>query len=529
LEIAMNETRVVTEEQLRRLIGPDPEPEVRARSNGARFHRSDFDLGAWIEAHLPGARGPKGWSSGPRLWTLPECPFNPEHSRGEVFVGERSEGPIVAGCRHESCTWSWRELRERYEPGAYDREPRQANGAAAPHPNAPGSAEEPPPQGAAAAVTDPWLDGRAMVEEILARAGEPFVPLCLGQAEIARVRRGEVVTISAPTGAGKSSFTAEVARSHTHHREGWAFIVSPELGGDVFGARWIGQVVGASWADVLTGLVPREAMLEALPDRLQVIAHDGASFGALERKLEELRREDPGAEVLVVSDYGQIMPSETEDQRVRVSEIWARAADIARRYRVVVLMVSQMSRATSRGARAGERLGAQAIDGGAESAAIERWSSLVLEIGAASPPDEHGGSEVQLSIAKSRMGGGDMVIPLRYTGRTGQWTVTGEARPAAEVRAEVETERNGAKVNAAGLAMVAAAEKAEAPVTREALRAAAAVGRTVAKAAIDNLVSDGALVEVRQKKPHAKAWELWTREKAEAAGVPIVEDGGRND
>jgi len=55
-------------------------------------------------------------TAGEDLWELKVCPFNPEHDRGEAFVTRDAAGRLLAGCHHNSCTWRWGELREKYEP-----------------------------------------------------------------------------------------------------------------------------------------------------------------------------------------------------------------------------------------------------------------------------------------------------------------------------------------------------------------------------------------------------------------------------
>ncbi|MCE5200742.1 MAG: phage/plasmid primase, P4 family [Armatimonadota bacterium] len=80
-----------------------------------------FDLVSWISSHL-GAASHKRTAEG-EVWTIEVCPFNPEHRRGEAFIIRRVDGTIGAGCKHNSCEWGWRELRERFEPGCYDRAP----------------------------------------------------------------------------------------------------------------------------------------------------------------------------------------------------------------------------------------------------------------------------------------------------------------------------------------------------------------------------------------------------------------------
>src|SRR5678815_3494175 len=49
------------------------------------------------------------------------CTFNNTHDRKEAFIVEMNSGAISAGCKHDSCTWGWRELRAQFEPNAYDR------------------------------------------------------------------------------------------------------------------------------------------------------------------------------------------------------------------------------------------------------------------------------------------------------------------------------------------------------------------------------------------------------------------------
>lgn len=96
--------------------------------NRARAATTDtFDVGDWMLRNIPDARGPDAWSDGPRKWVLPSCIGNPEHTSGEAFVIERSDGQIGAGCKHESCKWTWRELREHYEPGCYDKDRGEAS------------------------------------------------------------------------------------------------------------------------------------------------------------------------------------------------------------------------------------------------------------------------------------------------------------------------------------------------------------------------------------------------------------------
>jgi hypothetical protein len=148
---------------------------------------------------------------------------------------------------------------------------------------------------------------------------------------------------------------------------------------------------------------------------------------------------------------------------------------------------------------------------------------MTLSIGKADPEREDGTQEVDLSIGKGRMGGGDRVLPMSYCGRSGRWRGAGAARPAAEVKAEREGKQASAKQHSAERALATAGSKATEPKTRAELGTLAGVGNAgLRTAAILALLTRGELVEVSQKTPRSSAWKLWTKERADAAGVAIV-------
>ncbi len=85
----------------------------QARVNG---HGRGVDVDAFLALHgIPVDRdGP--WSGG-RRWVLEACPFVPDHSDRSAYVVQFGNGAVAAGCHHESCSWRWADLRERFEPG----------------------------------------------------------------------------------------------------------------------------------------------------------------------------------------------------------------------------------------------------------------------------------------------------------------------------------------------------------------------------------------------------------------------------
>jgi hypothetical protein len=371
-----------------------------------------------------------------------------------------------------------------------------------------------------------WRRCRDLVDLILERAKEPIVELALGGEVIAPVVMGGIVLAIGGTGRGKTSLTATCLLEHAQGT-GPAISMSLELTADEWTARAIGTRCDASWFDVLRGEVPRDRMIQVLPERLVIIEREAASLDALGHAIDDLRAEYPGEPILVAIDYAQLVGADSdEDIRPRIGKVMRDIDRLVRARRVVAIVLSQGSRASSRALSSGEAIGAGTTDAGAESADLERWATLTLAIGQHGEPAEDGSCAADLSIGKSRMGGGDRVLPARYNGRSGLWRITGDSKPASQVRAEREQQRNSAKQATAEVLMVAAAMKASEPMSVRELYAAAHVRRPVAALAIDALRARGELVEVHLRKRGMRKkdpWPLWTPEKA-AGLVPQSED-----
>ncbi|MCX5747912.1 MAG: AAA family ATPase [Proteobacteria bacterium] len=370
-----------------------------------------------------------------------------------------------------------------------------------------------------------WHRAPSLVAVILDRAREPWVPLTLGGDEIAKVRAGGIAVVMGPTGAGKTSLVAGLLVHHAREL-GPVVVLSRELPADELAARAIGMQCDASWIDVLIGNVSRFDMDRVLNlPRMVVLERRDATLAQLNVAIVAMKAEHPTEPVLVAVDYVQILESDECETRAKVADVIAQIDDIAREHRVVVLAISQMSRASSRAARNGESVGADSTDGGAESAAIERVASITLAIGSSSEEREDGTRAVDLSIGKGRMTGGDRVIPMSYLGRSGLWRVAGDARPAGDVRAERQGARDVAKQTAAELAIMGAAAKATEPKTREDMTAVAACTKSVRRLAMAALLGRGELVEVQKKKPRSRAWMVCTPALADSLNIPIATGG----
>ena len=358
-----------------------------------------------------------------------------------------------------------------------------------------------------------------LARRLFERSKDPWIELTIGGESIGRLRSGSFATVTGAPGAGKTTLVAAMATEHV----GPVIFVSLELDGDELVGRIVGMRCDASWEDVLRGKVATVDVDRVLDiPGLIVLEGEDATISQLETEVDATRVEFPGELILVVVDYLQIIPSEEREVRARVAAVVQQLRRIAKKLGVVIIGISQPSRAAGKALSSGELVGADTMTTGAESAEIERAAYLTFAIGTHGPERDDGTRAVDLNVGKGRFGGGDRVIPMSYNGRSGKWRIAGEARSSAEVKAERQSGRDHAKTSAAMLSMVQFADRSKAPVTSGELRAAAAVNRAVAKAAIAQLLADRELVEVMKKAYRSKAWQFWTVSKAEKAGIAIV-------
>ncbi len=98
-----------------------PEEEQPRQAPRQRFNRSGpgIDLEEWLSEHgasLPAyhAKSTPGMRS---FYIFEVCPWDPSHRDKSAFVGQRTDGPLVAGCHHNGCSGrTWQDLRDLVEP-----------------------------------------------------------------------------------------------------------------------------------------------------------------------------------------------------------------------------------------------------------------------------------------------------------------------------------------------------------------------------------------------------------------------------
>jgi hypothetical protein len=504
---------------------------LKRKVDGYVAERSAFSIDDWLTQHVSSAQE-RTWSEG-RRWILAVCPFNESHDRGEAYVCQLHSGAIAAGCQHESCRWGWRDLRERFEPDAYRKR------------------SSPPPESIAPevlyqderyiaeleafaardrepAVSEvpqiPWRRLPEIAGEIWARKDEPWIGLNLGSDEIGHVRAGGIIVVMGGSGSGKSSLVSNFLLQHAKN-VGPAIALSIELPADELAARIAGIRCDASWEEALTGGVRLEHLEDALAlPRMYVLDRDHATLQNLERCVDAARVAFPNEPILIAIDYAQLMESHEREIRLRVADAFKQIDRLARSKRVAAIAVSQMGRAGAQSAVSGEKIGVETASLGAESAAIERFATMTIAIGQRGEARDDGSEPVDVSIGKGRMSGGDRVIPMAYWGRTGLWRVTGEARKASAVRAERDVEKESKALRALEHQLIGAAQKAQAPLSREQLMELVSGRKEKKRNAIAALIASGDLVEVARRAPRSRAWTIWTPDRAVDAGIQLVRD-----
>jgi hypothetical protein len=83
-----------------------------------RGHGERFDVARFIARHGLEIDGPHDWNGtgGAGLkWTFRHSPLCEHHGDGP-FILQHASGAVSAGCHHDSCKWTWQNLRNRFEP-----------------------------------------------------------------------------------------------------------------------------------------------------------------------------------------------------------------------------------------------------------------------------------------------------------------------------------------------------------------------------------------------------------------------------
>lgn len=111
---------IVTREQLVALA--DNDATLTAKHEGTQASTSSdakgskaFDIVSFIDRNKLKVDGPKLWGESGQRWTFNTSPLCEHHGDGPYLV-QFANGALAAGCHHDSCRWTWKDLRAKFEP-----------------------------------------------------------------------------------------------------------------------------------------------------------------------------------------------------------------------------------------------------------------------------------------------------------------------------------------------------------------------------------------------------------------------------
>lgn len=341
-----------------------------------------------------------------------------------------------------------------------------------------------------------------LVDRVVAYGALPRVQVLLptidrGARELVTVKPGAHLTIIGGTGAGKTSMALEIARCHERWT-GPALVFGLELSVEETAARLVGQGEMLRWMDASE--LPRERLAAALGmERLYLFGR--VNVAAMRARVRAVKARWPEQAVLIVVDYAQILVDDV-GERGALGRALEELRVMVKEELVVCVVTSQTSRANSDALRSGEKLGKETTETGAESSQIERGTYVTLALGEQGEDDGHGWRTMDLSVGKSRMGQGDLVLPLRHHGASGRFEVLGDAEKAAEVRARRVVEREARERKAiedkAEERVRMVLERMTEPVGRRLVEEEAGGRRDEVRAAVRRMLTSGEIVEVGQ-------------------------------
>lgn len=153
-----DELKVVDAKLLEALAGKPTNDTPVGRSD--RGNGSPFDLESFIARHNLEVEGPDDWNGKQGLgkrWEFSKSPMC-DHNEGAAHLEQHASGAISAGCQHNSCSWTWADLRNQLEPQTNGK-PTPNNGPAAKPFRSKAPIESMSPEtNVVSAQKDPWPD-----------------------------------------------------------------------------------------------------------------------------------------------------------------------------------------------------------------------------------------------------------------------------------------------------------------------------------------------------------------------------------
>jgi AAA domain len=469
-----------------------------------------FDLRAFVARHLTVL---KDWRTDGRGRELVEviCPFNDSHAGGETVIGVASGGGYFFKCWHNGCSdMKWQDVRAMFEP--------RSSSSAGPATKADAPKAEP------GTFERELEDALADVQNALgAKNHKERAPLFQDAAELflrdyppaqwlvtGLVTKGGIAMLGAEPKSGKTWMATEIAVAVTTgtpvcgeffaERGRVAYFFAEDLAVQVrnrIRALLAGRELGPIALGGRLHVCPRGKFLDITDDK------DLAWVIASCRRLGELD--------LLVLDPLRDLHSGEEDKSDAMRDVMRRLRLVGELLGCTVAVAHHSGKASVDNAkrRPGQRMrGSGAIHGSTDS-------GIYLGV-----KGGDGVARFELDVeseVKGARSAGHLNLALDV-----EDDEQGTATKATWTRYEPDEKSVGpGKALGAELAIAAFLGRSDAAMSRSAISTALNLRKRDALAAVETLIADGRVVEVRGRKVGG-CWPLWTIERASDAGVDVV-------
>ncbi len=171
----------------------------------------------------------------------------------------------------------------------------------------------------------------------------------------AGLQRGELITLAARTGVGKTSFVLNVARNAAVRRQHGVALFSLEMSRDTLVQRLLCSEAGVDSYRLRTGQLGNDAwprIAEAMDtlSRAPIFIDDSTGLSVMEMRAKARRLRASAPIDLFIVDYLQLMRSQrrSDSRAQEVSEISGGLKSLARELDVPVIAISQLNRESER-------------------------------------------------------------------------------------------------------------------------------------------------------------------------------------
>ncbi len=238
-------------------------------------------------------------------------------------------------------------------------------------------------------------------------------------------RAGQMYSLAAATGQGKTSLACQIARQQAA-RGGYAILWTLEMEPFQLQAKMVAQETGRPFLEVLHTMPAAE--LKRHVSRLETLQYYcGRDTKAFHAVVEQGIRKAGNATILIILDYLQKLGAPGQDARVAVTMASECLRSIAQRSNASILTISAVSRESRHRIRESRNLwtGEDLVDVGRESGAIEYDVAGMFVLGL-DPAESDNPRKAVLSVAKNRFGYPGQRLEFMFDGRTGIFTELGQ-------------------------------------------------------------------------------------------------------